>query len=186
MDQIVQLSITPVQTALQRLFHEAIDSYPVRSQPSPLGGENQAISQPKGWRQRRQEYSTKKWLSALFARTTKNHFIDEVESAHRLRCIYAWAEKSHQNNKIDSVLVEAAFGRKRYVELAPKISLEEFQEVQWEHFPHLDRVATEIVNSFRQDLWVAQGKGRQNRELALGCAAFLVVVSVIDFVIINL
>jgi len=46
--------------------------------------------------------------------------------------------EKHQGNKLDSVLVEDEgwTGRKRYVELSPKISLPEFREVQQEHFTH--------------------------------------------------
>ena len=121
----------------------------------------------------------------MFKNATKNHFIDEVEINHRLRCIYAWAEKEHQGNKLDSVLVEDEgwTGRKRYVELSPKISLPEFREVQQEHFTHLDRVGKEILKSFREDLWIQQGKRRQQSELIRDCLAFLAVVSVADYLI---
>lgn len=186
MDQIASLSMAPVQAAITNLFLEALESYPVRAPPLPLGTDNQTVPQPKGWRQRRKEANIKQRLTRLFKRAVQNHFPDEVELPHRLRCIYAWANKAHQTNKIDSVLVESSFGRKRYVELSPKISFPEFREVQREHFSHLDRVGTEIVKSFREDLWVAQGKGRQNRELILSCTGYLVLVSVIDYVIISL
>ena len=73
--------------------------------------------------------------------------------------------------------------RKRYVELSPKISLPEFREVQQVHFTHLDRIGAEILASSREDLWVLQGKGRQNRELMRDCFAFLAAVSVIDYLI---
>ena len=112
----------------------------------------------------------------------------EVEMPHRLRCIYAWANKGHQDNKIQSVVVDeiAWTGRKRYVELPPKISLPEFRQVQQEHFTHLDRVAAEYLKSFREDLWIRQGKGRQRAELYRDCALFMAVVCGIDYIIITL
>ena len=140
------------------------------------------------WRKKRQEKKHRKKLSKMFKKTVAYHFRDEVELAHRQRCIYAWSNKAHQDNKIDSVLVDESgwAGRKRYVELHPKISLPEFREVQSIHFTHLDRVAEEFLKSYREDLWVVQGKGRQNSELQRDCAIFLTVVSVIDFIIVSL
>jgi len=145
-----------------------------------------------GWRQRRREAKHKKFLTTLFARTLRVHFLDEVEQPHRLRCIYAWANKAHQDNQIDSVLVDHDGGdtnpsswsvRKRYVELPPKIALEEFREVQREHFPHLDRVGVEFCRAFREDLWVVQGKARQRRDLMRDCSLFLAVVCTMDYAI---
>ena len=113
-------------------------------------------------------------------------FSDEIEMPHRLRCIYAWADKTHQGNNVESVLIEASgwSGRKRYVELPPKISLNEFREAQQIHLAHLDRVGWEVMKSFREDLWMEQGIGRQNAELKRECAIFLLVVSIIDYGII--
>ena len=113
------------------------------------------------------------------------HFDDEVETPHRLRCIYAWAEKAHQDNKLQSIMVDAEgwSDRKRYVELSPKISLAEFREVQQEHFTHLDRIGTEILKSYREDLWVLQGKGRERKELIRDSALFMTAVSVADYLI---
>ena len=74
-------------------------------------------------------------------------------------------------------------GRKRYVELSPKISLEEFREVQQVHFQHLDQIGVSIIKSFREDLWVDQGKGRELKELIRDCLLFLAAVSVTDFAI---
>ena len=121
----------------------------------------------------------------LFNKAIANHFDVEVETPHRLRCIYAWAEKEHQNNRIDSVHIESGTiaGRKRYVELAPKISLEEFRSEQQEHFSHLDRVGEEILSSFREDLLVDQGKGRQNKQERRDMLLFLGAVSAVDAVI---
>ena len=94
----------------------------------------------------------------------KYNFEDDLEMPHRLRCIYAWANKGHQDNKMDNVHIDTGLrGRKRYgVELTPKISLLEFREVQQEHFPHLDRISEEMMKSFRDDLLVEQGKCRQS------------------------
>jgi hypothetical protein len=86
-----------------------------------------------------------------------HHFCDQVETPHRLRCIYAWADKSHQSNKLDSIVVDSSddwgaassiVGRKRYVELLPKISYTEFRNEQANHFLHLDKIGEEIVMNF--------------------------------------
>jgi hypothetical protein len=186
MDRVAYLATGSIQNAVQSLFHDAVKAFPVRT-PLPKIGPDQMVPGPSGWRARRRDQKAEKRLMRLFQLTKKRHFEDEVEMPHRLRCIYAWAEKAHQGNKIDSVQVDAAFGgRKRYVELEPKISLAEFREVQSEHFPHLDRIGCELIRSFREDLLVEQGKGRQNRELRRDCLLFLTVVGVIDFVIVSL
>jgi hypothetical protein len=119
------------------------------------------VAKKPGWRARRRAEKAKKNLLKTFQQANKKHFEDEVEMPHRLRCIYAWAEKEHQGNKLDSVLIEASgwSGRKRYVELEPKISLQEFREVADIHLTHLDRIGWEITKSFREDLLVQQGKG---------------------------
>ena len=194
-------TVACVQSATKTLFQEALDASPVRGleveNPTTTataseendGSRKKGTTPPKpGWRQRRREAKAKKRLTKLFQLADKTHFEDEVEMPHRLRCIYAWAEKAHQNNKLDSVLIEASgwSGRKRYVELQPKISLSEFREVQQVHFTHLDRIGWEITKSFRENLWVDQGTGRQNAELKRECAGFLLAVSVIDYVIIIL
>jgi hypothetical protein len=121
----------------------------------------------------------------MFERTLRVHFLDEVEMPHRLRCIYAWANKGHQGNKIDSVLVDESgwTGRKRYVELNPKIFLPEFREVQREHFGHLDLVGQEFVKSFREELWIDQGKRRNRKKLMRNSALFLAAVGSTDFLI---
>jgi hypothetical protein len=183
MNNVVFTCLSPVQSALVTLLEETLGAYPVRA-PMPKIGEEQEIPEPKGWRQRRKEAKAKKALLKMFRNACKNHFQDEVEINHRLRCIYAWAEKGHQDNKVDSVLVDDGWSsRQRYVELSPKISLPEFREVQQEHFTHLERIGGEILSSFREDLWVFQGKGRQNRELMRDCLAFLTAVSVLDYLI---
>jgi hypothetical protein len=196
MNKVAFLCLGAEQAALGALFQEALDAYPVRAPPpddeseAPPGysGGLNDIPVPKGWRQRRIETSTKKKLFRMFEKSCKNHFNDEVEINHRLRCIYAWADKAHQNNTLESVMVDADgwSGRKRYVELAPKISEAEFREVQRLHFTHLDRIGSEIVKSFREDLWVAQGKGRDRRVLVRDSFLFLTVVSLVDFIILAL
>ena len=120
-------------------------------------------------------------MEKLFALTMKKHFEDEVEMPQRLRCIYAWAEKADQDNKIDAVQIDTGIaGRKRYVELNPKISLEEFREVQAMHFTHLDRVGEEIVKSFHEGLWIDQGRLRERMSVLRQSAAFMLVVCAID------
>lgn len=190
MEQVAYLVVTPMEDALRRLFQEAVDAYPIREPLESLGDMNSDSEPPpkKGWRARRRDKRAEKRLRRIFSDTLKTHFQDEVEMPHRLRCIYAWADKAHQDNKIDAVHVEASDwgSRRRYVELQPKISLAEFQEVQKEHFTHLDRVGEELVKSFRENILVDQGKGRQNSELKRDCLMFLTVVSVIDFIILSL
>ena len=61
--------------------------------------------------------------------------------------------------------------------------MEEFQSVQKEHFSHLARGGEEIVSSFREDLLVEQGKGRQWKELKRDTGLFLLAVSIVDAVI---
>jgi hypothetical protein len=187
MDALPYLIVTPVENSLQALFEDAIQAYPVRW---PLYKLDSDVAPPSdmGWRERRRENLTGKRLRRIFGNTLKTHWVNEVEMPHRLRCIYAWADKAHQDNKIDSIHVESAEwgGRRRYVELEPKISLSEFRQVQKEHFAHLDRVGQETLYSFRENLLVDQGKGRQSRELQRDCLLFLTVVSVVDFIIISL
>ena len=184
MNDVAFLCVAPVQATLNKMFELVLDAAPVR-EPLPELGSSVVPGAPQGFRARRKEKNAKKVMLKMFKSATKNHFIDEVEINHRLRCIYAWAEKAHQGNKLDSVLVEDEgwTGRKRYVELSPKISLPEFREVQQEHFTHLDRVGKEIMKSFREDLWIQQGKRRQRSELIRDCLAFLAVVSVADYLI---
>ena len=201
MNHVCELTIAPVRTALERIWTDATEASHVLPQPKDKTAsvlyEEPPLQPPTlTWFQRRRERLAKRFLLRTFQKTLKRHFLEEVEQAHRLRCIYAWANKAHQDNKIDSVLVDhdgssssssspASFswggvGRKRYVELSPKISLEEFREVQQEHFTHLDRVGAEYMKSLREDLWIVQGKGRQNQELWRDCAIFMAVVCIVD------
>jgi hypothetical protein len=191
MNQVAYMVVSPIETSLQTLFQDAIAAYPVRDSLDSLGNDGDESESPpkkKGWRARRREKRTEKRLQRIFSDTLKTHFQDEVEMPHRLRCIYAWADKAHQNNKIDSIHVESTDwgSRQRYVELEPKISLAEFQEVQQEHFTHLDRVGQELIKSFRENLLVDQGKGRQSSELKRDCMLFLTAVSIVDFIILSL
>jgi hypothetical protein len=127
MNQVCQLAVEPVRIAMIRMFKEALDASPVRAasfintetSDSTSGRENMVPPKRIGWRQRRREAKEMKKLSKLFRHTLQAHFVDEVEMPHRMRCIYAWANKKHQDNKIDSVLVDDAgwSGRKRFVEL---------------------------------------------------------------------
>lgn len=181
MNMVAQMCLAPVQGALENLFEQALEQE-VTGPPSISNGEELPVS--KSWRERRKETKAKKLLLKTFRNATQKHFEDEVELNHRLRCIYAWAEKKHQDNKLDSVMVDSGWsGKKRYVELNPKISLPEFREVQQEHFSHLDRIGTEILRSFREDLWVLQGKGRERQELMRDSFLFLTAVSIADYLI---
>ena len=187
MNDVAFLCLTPYQQALPQLFDDAIEAYPIRAPLPEIGSTTTEVPQPKGFRQRRRETKLKKRLTKAFQKSCQNHFQDEVEINHRLRCIYAWAEKAHQDNKLDSVMVDEGWsGRKRYVELSPKISLVEFREVQSIHFTHFGRIGAEILKSYREDLWVMQGKGRQNKELFRDSLLFLAGVSAIDYIILSL
>lgn len=218
MNNCVDLAIKPVHMALSDMVNISLEACPARAagmggdEPSAwfLGGEDisnintssstnssaaSKMSKKLSWRNRRKELKARKALTKAFQATVARHFSDQVETPHRLRCIYAWAEKSHQDNKLDSILVDASeewgaassiVGRQRYVELVPKISYAEFREEQAHHFPHLDKIGEEVAFSFKEDIWVLQGNGRQNKELKRDCALFLLGVSLIDFAIIML
>jgi hypothetical protein len=186
MGHACDLAVEPVRLSLGRFFAEASDAHPARA-PLLLLDESTAApsATSSSWNQRRLETKVKKQLSKLFQNTLKNHMLDEIEMPHRLRCIYAWSNKAHQDNKVDSVLVDESGwgGRQRYVELHPKISLHEFRQVQSEHFRQIDRAHVEFVNSFREGLWIAQGKNRQRKELRRDSALFMMILCGVDFVI---
>lgn len=188
---VIELGLKPVKGALLEFVDMALEASPVRNFSLPVNmGNAEGISSVKpSWRQKRQEKKTKKELQKMFKKTTGRHFEIEVEVPHRLRCIYSWADKIHQDGKVQSILVDSGggdgagasiIGRKRYVELKPKISYEEFRCMQREHFSHCDRIGTEILSSYREDLLVSQGIGRQNAELRREAFGFLTVVSLID------
>jgi len=210
MDQVVHLALQPIERAFQIFIEESLDVHPLRElRPPPLqndlvvgGQEELAIpaeeeKMKKGWYAKskadRKEKRVKKTFLKLLNKCIKQHFEVEVELPHRLRCIYAWADKKHQDGKVESVLVEqqnenggsfiGGIGKKRYVELDPKISYEEFLSVQEEHFAHLDRAPQELCMSLKEELWVHQGQRRQNKELRKEMMGFLFVVSLIDIVV---
>jgi len=189
MNQAVHLCLGIEVKAMQTLFEETIDVFPVRAPLSSMDDIDNLAATPKGWRQKRAEKKTKKLLLKMFQQSCKKHFEVEVEINHRLRCIYAWANKVDQDNQLKSVLVDEEVGwtgRKRYVELSPKITEAEFREVQRIHFKHLDRLGSEIVSSFREDLWVLQGKRRERKDLIRNSFLFLTAVSAVDYVIVLL
>lgn len=171
MANIVYMSMRPVEEALKVFFKESIHtSYNDTSLST--------------WRQRRAINLKRKRLEKLFQQTMKNHFDVEIEIAHRLRCVYAWANKAHQDGKIASTLVASSgssFRSQRYVELNPKINFEEFREEQKSFIPQLDTVGEELMKGFKDDLLLQQGTGRQNKELKRDCFTFFVLVSFIDF-----
>lgn len=210
MNLVVYGVLTPMEDAIRQLVLESVEVWPLRDGMPPCIGTNDPKNTSDGTNKRRGWYSnwkhsrsdkkaTKVFLN-LLERTLSKHFEVEVETPHRLRCCYAWAEKEHQDGKIKSVLVDTSgiggaeslendtgstflSARKRYVELDPKISYAEFREVQIEHYPHLDKVSNEVCQSFKEELWVHQGKGRQNDELKREITLFLLVVSLIDVAI---
>lgn len=211
MDRVVESTIRPVGTALQDLIGLAFEAHPVRSilpmmdlmdinsvTPSP---QTTTTTTTQGkwwwsrWSNRRLERRTKRQLTRLLKKSIRHHFDLDVELPHRLRCIYAWAEKEHQNNSIDTVLLDVdnddkntssssiSFlgGSKRHVELHPKIALNEFKVIQKEQLPQLERIGQEfVISGFRDDLLMTQGQKRQNTELRRDCALFFVVVCLFD------
>jgi hypothetical protein len=196
MQKVARLCLAIEVDAMQTLFEETLDAFPVRAPLAVMGsdGDDESLSvveatTPKGWRQKRAEKKMKKQLIKMFQKNCTKHFDVEVEVDHRLRCMYAWANKADQDNQLKSVLVDEEVGwtgRKRYVELSPKISEAEFREVQGIHFKHLNRLGSEIAESFRADLWVLQGKRRERKELIRNGFLFLAGVSAIDYVILML
>jgi len=74
-------------------------------------------------------------------------------------------------------------GWKRYVELQPKISYEEYLPLQKEMFEMLDGIGKSYLESWKEDLLILQGSRRQNNQLFKECAAFFVVVSGIDWLV---
>jgi len=208
MNSCVEMSMRPVHDALAEMVTLSLVTCPARTvglgdDANDLSSiDTTFLSNPSAasnvdkkklsWRHRRAELQARSLLFKTFRATLTHHFRDHVETPHRLRCIYAWAEKTHQNNKIDSIHVDASeawgaassvVGRQRYVELVPKISYAEFREEQAQHFPHLDKIGEEIATSFKEDLWVLQGKQRQNKELRRDCFYFLLGVSCVDIAI---
>ena len=173
MDNVVFMLLEIHSKALEHIFPNIIDTFEIGN---------------LSWRKRRQQINHYKTLKKIFAKTLQNHFDLEVETPHRLRCIYAWAEKSHQDNKMDSILVEndSITGKKRYVELSPKISYSEFRVEQERHFSHLDRIGQEFMGSFREDVLVLQGGKRQNKQLRREVFWFFGIVTVADLGILAL
>eukprot|EP01083_Nonionella_stella_P206349 750626_1 len=194
-DTVVEMSLNPVEDALRAFVTDSISVWPMRRGLPPVddeqNGEAQDFSEieaKKGryqkWKDGRKERKANKIFLKATDRAIKRHFDIDVETPHRLRCIYAWAEKKHQDGKLENVLVDnssGAGGRKRYVELDPKIAYEEFREVQLENYDHLDKVGEELCTSLKEEMWVHQGTGRQNQELKREGFAFLAVVALIDF-----
>jgi hypothetical protein len=190
MDAVALMSVKPVEAAFLEFVKLSIESGPLRGNITHDKLRESDISKEKGgWFQRRTmakaEAKAKKNFLKFTEQTIKRHFDADVEMPHRLRCTYAWAEKKHQDGKVQSVTVsdEGRDGKQRYVELDPKISYDEFRDQQKDHFNHLDRVAEELSVGLKQELWISQGKGRQRTTLKKESAAFLSVVAAIDFAI---
>jgi hypothetical protein len=202
MNHICTIAVQATQSALRQFVQEVIDvipmDQPLQNDKSDQGkGDKVGINSATkklGWRQARRQKLDKTLFMKRLNKALQNHLHNEMELSHRLRCIYAWANKKHQNNRLDSILVQEesggvmtnVVGRKRYVELYPKIAIHEFREVQAIHFPQLDGIGQEYLKSFREDLWVVQGIGRQNRELQRDCALFLLGVCCLDLIVLSL
>jgi hypothetical protein len=193
MDQVVYMSIDPVKDALRLLTNEVVMGTPVRSSGSTVTEDTagtETKEPKKSFLQRRREARLQKRLLKFSEIAYNNHFDREVEIPHRLRCAYAWADKQHQNGEIKSVLVDSAGagssgtagfgGRKRYVEFHPKISYQEFRTEQNEFFDHLDRVGEELLKSFRDEILLHQGTGRQNKDARNEVGVFFVILLAAD------
>ena len=207
MDRTCQFHVRATQAAIRRFVTEVLEvvplDHPNYTSPPTINKEEEPNSFPTttkskstGWRQRRRMRQDQAVFRKRLNHVLKYHFDNELEMSHRLRCIYSWANKQHQNNKINSILVEedanhsgvmtSVVGRKRYVELYPKIARSEFRQVQRIHFPQLDGVGQEYMKSLREEFWILQGKGRQNRELQRDCTLFLVGVCFLDYIVLSL
>ena len=200
MNQICTIAVSATQNAIRQYVKEVIEVVPLDHQPLSNNDGNvdatktTATIKKIGWRQRRRIRNEKAAFLKRLNYVLQNHFDNELEMSHRLRCIYSWSNKKHQNNKINSILVQEenngiitnVVGRKRYVELYPKIAIQEFREVQRIHFPQLDGIGQEYMKSLREEFWIEQGKGRQNRELQRDCTLFLVGVCILDYIVLSL
>ena len=180
MDNVVNTLLSTHQEGLKYIFPTTLDTFTIDKSNSNLS-----------WRKRRQHNNHIKKLKKMFSNAADNHFNLEVETPHRLRCMYAWADKKHQDNKMDSILVQndssgILGGKKRYVELHPKTSYDEFRMEQIKHFSHIDRIGQEIFSSFREDVWVLQGGMRQNKQLRRELYSFFIIVAITDFGILAL
>jgi len=163
MNKVVELYQSPIKSAINEFTVAAISNLP-EDKVKKIGTK-----------------AHKKYLNKLLKRTMSRCYEIEQEAPHRLRCVYAWADKAHQDNKFSAVHVsDDISGRKRYVELLPKISYEEFIDVQKSQFEFLDKIGEGYMKSLREEMWVKQGLRRQNKELVWQCAGFFVVVSLID------
>jgi hypothetical protein len=154
-------------------------------------------SRYKNYKNRKEMQRVQKYMMKYVNKTIRYHFDREVELPHRLRCIYAWADKEHQQGKVESVLIPdtpvllnpnsllslVQGQRKRFVELEPKISFLEFQSMQKIHLAHLDRIGGELCTSLKEEVWIHQGKKRQGVEFRKEAMIFLSLVTVIDFMI---
>ena len=69
------------------------------------------------------------------------------------------------------------------MELLPKITFSEFRSVQTDVFKFLDGFGSEASDSFKEELLMNQGLGRQNRELWWQCVGFFGVCSVLDYAV---
>jgi len=171
---VVKFVLKAVQQTLKTTVEEALDA---------------TTEHGAGWMARRRRRIWKKKLLAPLTKSLQFHFRDEVELDHRLRCMFAWSSKEHQENQMKSVLVEESSsfgGRKRYVEMPPQIKLAEFRDIQKEHLEQIDSIAKELVKGYRDFLWIDQGRGRQRNQLRRDSALFVVAISIIDYIIVGL
>lgn len=174
---VANFSVVPVGLTMKAFLEEAIAARPIRQ---AIDADEEDKTKPGFWARRREASQTKR-LKKFMDSSVKRQFEDELEMPHRLRIIYAWANKAHQDNRIDRVHIDTGLGgRKRFVELAPKMSLPEFREVQKEHFAQLDKISEEMIKSFREELWMQQGSARESTELQWNTLYFMGAVCVID------
>ena len=122
-------------------------------------------------------------LRKTFDRVVGRLYDVEQEAPHRVRCVYQWADKAHQGGEFDARHTQGEGGNKRYVELMPKITFEEFRDIQTDVFKFLDGFGEGVGESFKEELLMNQGTGRQNRELWWQCVGFFTACSALDYIV---
>lgn len=200
MELVVRFSIDIVASTLREFVDEAINAGSILETIKPIDNNRnlllQKIQQYSNWKKIRNESRSLDMIRTKLGRTLRHHFEFEIELPHRLRCVYAWANKKHQDGKVQNVIIENTSdegdtslprelftGKMKYVELDPKVSYQEFIESQRKYLPHLDQIGEEFCTSFKEDLWLKQGKERQNTKLRKDAVIFLIVIVFCDIFI---
>eukprot|EP00557_Chaetoceros_sp_GSL56_P006623 CAMPEP_0176488036 /NCGR_PEP_ID=MMETSP0200_2-20121128/6477_1 /TAXON_ID=947934 /ORGANISM="Chaetoceros sp., Strain GSL56" /LENGTH=564 /DNA_ID=CAMNT_0017884957 /DNA_START=400 /DNA_END=2094 /DNA_ORIENTATION=- len=121
MDEVITMSIKPVEDALSSFVKDCVSVWPLRRPIPEVSNDHGDVvkeiemqQEKKGryqmWKEQRVENKAQKTFMKLFQKAIKRHFDIDVEVAHRLRCCYAWAEKKHQDGKVTSILIDGTSG----------------------------------------------------------------------------